>query len=391
MKKKVLIKINKKPSNKNKIKKEDEFWEDNFEINEEFQNYNINTNKHKNNIKNKNNIKDINSSIIINKALNSKIKYNNYFSRIKCGKKLNNKINSQKCKSAEKNRFNKLYLEGLVSIKKRIQKSMEQKIKKENEYKKYSFSPKLYTHSPIKSNKKNENKHNKHQSIDYNKNNNSKYKNNDIYERNKKWKKNIEDKKTKQRILKKKNTELKRKVKPMINDCIMKTDESFINKNSIEYQAFIDKVNIMKNKENIYGKNERNSNLYKNNKIKYSIELKKRNIIKNNKIKEMKKFKSFNNREIYNINICRKKYGLNEFFNSNNYETILCQNNDKNNFNYNNKFLIDQRGLDMNEQFFMQQIFKSSETDSINTINSIMRQSCFNFNDALKKLAGKIN
>ena len=45
----------------------------------------------------------------------------------------------------------------------------------------------------------------------------------------------------------------------------------------------------------------------------------------------------------------------------------------------------------MNEQFFMQQIFKSSETDSINTINSIMRQSCFNFNDALKKLAGKIN
>ena len=391
MQKKRIIKLNKN-STKESIKKndniikEDEFWEDKFEINEDFQKNNINKNKQKEIIKNKNNIKDINSSIIINKALNDKIRYNNYFIKMKNDKKLNNKIKIQKSKSASKNRFNKLYLEGLISIKKRLQKSMEQKIEKENEYKKYSFSPKLYNHSS--SHKKNKNQR---QSIDNIKKNIFKNNKNDIYERNKKWKKAIEDKKTKQRILMKKNTEVKRKVKPSINDSIMKTDESFINKNSIEYQAFIDKVKLMKNKENIYGKNERNSNLYKNNKIKYSIELKKRNIIKNNKIKEMKKFKSFNNREIYNINICRKKYGLNEFFNSNNYETILCQNNDKNNFNYNNKFLINQRDLDMNEQFFIQQIFKSSETDSINTINSIMRQSCFNFNDALKKLAGKIN
>ena len=57
-------------------------------------------------------------------------------------------------------------------------------------------------------------------------------------------------------MLKKKNTEAKIKFKPIINDCIMKTDEEFINKNSIEYQAFIDKINVKKNKENIYGKNK---------------------------------------------------------------------------------------------------------------------------------------
>ena len=153
---------------------------------------------------------------------------------------------------------------------------------------------------------------------------------------------------------KKKNTEIKRKVKPSINDSIMKTDESFINKNSIEYQAFIDKIKLKKNKENIYGKNNdrKNNNLY-DNKIKCSIEFNKRNIIKDNKVKEMKKFKSFNNREIYNIGICRKKYRLNEFFNSGDYETILNKNNDKNYFMMNkDKNLYNKKNLDMNELFF---------------------------------------
>ena len=384
MQKKRIIKLNKnsaKESNKknDNINKEDEFWDDKCELNEEFQKNNINKNKKKEIIKDKNNIKEINSSIIINKALNDKIRYNNYFIKMKNDKKINNKIKIQKSKSAVKNRFNKLFLEGIISLKKRLQKSMEQKIEKENEYQKYSFSPKLYNHSS--SHKKNKNQR---QSIDNIKKNIFKKKKNDIYERNKKWKKDIEDKKTKQRILMKKKTEVKRKVKPTINDSIMKTDESFINKNSIEYQAFIDKVKLMKNKENIYGKNERKKNNLYDNKIKYSIEFNERNIIKNNKGKEMKKFKSFNNREIYNIGICRKKYRLNDFFNSGDYETIINKNKDKNNFmNNKDKYLYNKKDLDMNELFFKQYIFKSTESE--------MKQSCFNFNDAILKLAGKIN
>ena len=169
----------------------------------------------------------------------------------------------------------------------------------------------------------------------------------------------------------------------MIKYCIMKIDDSFINKNSIEYQAFIEKVKIIKNKENIYGKNQRNNLIFVKIKTKCSMELKKRNIIKNNKIKEMNRFKSFNNREVFNICNCRKKYGLNDFFNSNDYETN--KNNKNNNFICNeNDLLSDKKNSDMNELFFKQQIFNSSHepTDK-------MRQTCFNFNDALLKLVGK--
>ena len=74
----------------------------------------------------------------------------------------------------------------------------------------------------------------------------------------------------------------------------------------------------------------------------------------------MKKFKSFNNREIYNIGICRKKYRLNDFFNSGDYETII----NKNNFMINkDKYLYNKKDLDMNELFFKQQIFKSTESE----------------------------
>ena len=387
-----IIRVNEKLKYKEEKKSDNlelsDFWDDKIEFTNNIKNNNIKTNKH-NNIKKKDNNKNINSSIIINKVNDAKIHYNNYCNKItKNSKVAKNKIQKSRSeinlfpKNLNNKRFYKLYSDGLLSMKIRIEKSMEEKRKKENEYKNYSYSPKLNSHSPIIRNKSN-----KKEKQFIEKNNNikskNKIKNNDIYERNKKWKKTIEEKNIKKILLKSKNIETKKNFKPMINDCIMKTDESFINKNSIEYQAFIEKVKIIKNKENIYGKNQRNNLIFVKNKTKCSIELKKRNIIKNNKIKEMNRFKSFNNREVFNICNCRKKYGLNDFFNSNDYETN--KNNKNNNFIFNeNDLLSDKKNSDMNELFFKQQIFNSSHepTDK-------MRQTCFNFNDALLKLVGK--
>ena len=165
----------------------------------------------------------------------------------------------------------------------------------------------------------------------------------------------------------------------------MKTDESFINKNSIEYQAFIEKLNLKQIKENLYAKNQRNNFRYSKNKIKNSIEIQNKNLIncnKNdkNKNKEMNRFRSFNHREICNIFNCRKKYGLNDFFNSNDYETT------NNKYFFNDNDVLPNKKLDLNDLFFKQKIFNSPSLESSN----MKRQTCFNFNDALLKLNGKM-
>ena len=383
-----IIKVNKKSKNNEEkkcdiIKSKNDFWGDDIKLNNYSQKDNIKINN-KNNFNNKNIIKNINSTIIIKKSKDEKTHYQYYFNRLtKRKKKKINKI-QKSCSEAnlfpknfENKRYNKLYFEGLISMKVKLEKSMEEKRKKDDEYKNYSYSPILYTHS---SKIKNEKKKNQNKSINKNNNNKLNLKNrnklNDIYERNKIWKQNIEAK-NKKKILKTKKIETNAKFTPSINDCIMKTDESFINKNSIEYQAFIEKLNLKQIKENLYAKNQRNNFRYDKNKIKNSIEVKKKNAINNNKNREMKRFRSFNNREIYNIFNCRKKYGLNDFFNGNEYETT------SNNYFFNDNELLPNKKLDLNDLFFRQKILNSPPLELSN------RQTCFNFNDALFKLVGK--
>ena len=182
----------------------------------------------------------------------------------------------------------------------------------------------------------------------------------------------------------------------------MKTDEDFINKNSIEYQAFIDKINVKKNKENIYNaysNSQRNSyNIYSNNninnnnnKMKYSLGMtdkrivknnknKSNKMIKNNKIREMNKKKSFNNRNVFNINNCRKIYGLCDFFNSNDYETIINKDKDRENMNNINGLLSCKKGQDVNQLYFGQDLY-NRQLESKKGV----KQTYFNFNDALMK------
>jgi hypothetical protein len=413
---KIIENSKKKDSTKKNNISEDDFWNDKMELNIDFTQYNnINNNinistpnnHNKESIIKDNLIKDPNVSIIIKKVQKMNMNLNNYYNIIsKSSKK--NKSNSKiklhynssmsniKSSDLKNERFSKLYEEGIISMKRREEQSMEAKIKKENEYKKYSYSPlfiknkrNIKNNGNKKEGKKDIEKIKKEEKTD-------RIRCNDIYERNKLWKKTIEDKNTKQRLLEKKKTETNIKFKPAINDCIMKTDEDFINKNSIEYQAFIDKINFKKNKENIfnvYGKNQRNNIIPKNNiktnknKTKNSFGIVNKKNVNNNNIdkiqkinqnKEMKKLKSFNNRNIFNINNCRKQYGLSDFFNSN-YDTLINNDNDKDG-DYINGFLSSKKVQDYNELYFRQDIFNHP----VELKNGI-KQTYFTFNDALLK------
>ena len=140
-------------------------------------------------------------------------------------------------------------------------------MKNEKEYLKYSYSPIInrnstYTnffksknystnYSNIK-NSKSLNINSKRNSSN-NKNNISSYPKTNIYERNKKWKDLVDEK----------NNKLKENLKnnllnnndynftPTLNNTIMQTDISFIKKNMIEYETFLDKYNYSKYKKKL--------------------------------------------------------------------------------------------------------------------------------------------
>ena len=405
-------------SNKKDNISEDDFWNDKIELNINFDQYNnINNNSNISTPKNhdektiqKDTItKEPNNSVIMKRIQKLKMGLSNYnniasksskWHKTKLHKSAS--VSNMKSNNIKLKRFNKLYEEGLISMKKRMEQSMEAKIKKENEYKQYSYSPIFCKRVPKFKN--NDKQKNEKQTMETNKKEQKSDRTiyNDIYERNKLWKKTIEEKNT-QRILEKKKTETKIKFKPSINDCIMKTDEDFINKNSIEYQAFIDKINVKKNKENIYNaysNSQRNSyNIYSNNninnnnnnKIKYTLGMtdkrivknnknKSSKMIKNNKIREMNKKKSFNNRNVFNINNCRKIYGLCDFFNSNDYETIINKDKDRENMNNINGLLSCKKAQDVNQLYFGQDIY-NRQLESKKGV----KQTYFTFNDALMK------
>ncbi len=402
-------------SNKKDNISEDDFWNDKIELNINFDQYNnINNNSNISTPKNhdektiqKDTItKEPNNSVIMKRIQKLKMGLSNYnniasksskWHKTKLHKSAS--VSNMKSNNIKLKRFNKLYEEGLISMKKRMEQSMEAKIKKENEYKQYSYSPIFCKRVPKFKN--NDKQKNEKQTMETNKKEQKSDRTiyNDIYERNKLWKKTIEEKNT-QRILEKKKTETKIKFKPSINDCIMKTDEDFINKNSIEYQAFIDKINVKKNKENIYNaysNSQRNSyNIYNNNNInnnkkKYSLGMtdkrivknnknKSNKMIKNNKIREMNKKKSFNNRNVFNINNCRKIYGLCDFFNSNDYETIINKDKDRENMNNINGLLSCKKRQDVNQLYFGQDLY-NRQLESKKGV----KQTYFTFNDALMK------
>ena len=120
--------------------------------------------------------------------------------------KLNNNTYKPNVKIKKRKEIDKLYENGINAMKKREEKTKNEKIKNENEYLKYSFSPIInhsHTYTNFFKNKnystnssKINNKRNFKSNTNRNNNkNNLLYSKTTIYERNKKWKDLIEEKK----------------------------------------------------------------------------------------------------------------------------------------------------------------------------------------------------
>lgn len=185
--------------------------------------------------------------------------------------KLNNNTYRPYVKDNKRKWVDKLYEKGINSIKKKEEIIRNQKIKLDNEYLKYSFSPLLnsnYTYTNFYKTKNSS----KNSTITINRNNSlTKSKNREnlselktsVYDRNKKWIELIEKKKNK---LKSQLNDISLNdsnncFSPNLNDNIMKTDISFIGKHIIEYESFMDKFNYKKYKNRLDKVNYRKYNI----------------------------------------------------------------------------------------------------------------------------------
>ena len=150
--------------------------------------------------------------------------------------------------------IDKLYEKGINSIKKREEEFIKERKLDEEEYLQYSFTPKInHNYSYTYFNKSN------NASIDSSKKNNTNNKplklyKSSFYERNKTWKKLIDQKKEKLRKKIDNENSFNYDESTIDNKSIgkiLKTDESFIKKNFTEYQTFLNKYNQQKLKRNL--------------------------------------------------------------------------------------------------------------------------------------------
>ena len=187
--------------------------------------------------------------------------------------KMNNNTYKPNVKNNKRKYIDKLYEQGINSIKQKEEQIKKERLLNEKEYLQYSFTPSInhnYSYSFF----------NKSSSISIDISNtknypNKFYRNNrtyiknskliktSFYERNINWKKLIERKK--EELRKKINDDSfineQKNLNKKSDDEIMKTDVSFIGKNFIEYQTFLDRFNYKKKKKNLDNINYRKINI----------------------------------------------------------------------------------------------------------------------------------
>ena len=154
------------------------------------------------------------------------------------------KLNHNISPSCGNEKSNELYLKGMQDIKRKEQTYNENLHKKEEEYKNYSFRPKISRNNSIGGLKIK---------------NNNKVNNNDIYKKNKEWKKKLENENLNK---KKKYDEIENKkytFKPEINHLNMENDIPFIMKNIQQMNDYVNKRRkiIEQKKEDEFYKNQK--------------------------------------------------------------------------------------------------------------------------------------
>ena len=193
--------------------------------------------------------------------------------------KMNNYTYKPNIKNNKRKWVDKLYEKGINSIKKREEEIKKEKLLNEKEYLQYPYSPVInhnnYSYSYI--NKSNNISINSSNTKVYQKriyrnnslnrmayNQNSKFNKTTVYERNINWKKLIDKKREelKKRISNDNSLTLEESfLNQQSNKEIMNTDISFIKKNYIEYETFLDRYNYKLIKKNLDKINYRKKNI----------------------------------------------------------------------------------------------------------------------------------
>ena len=259
---------------------------------------------------------------------------------------------------------NELYMRGLEDMKRKEKTYNENLLKKKEEYKNYSYHPKISkTYSNNLGAKGKKNKKEKDKNIE------------DIYTKNKEWKKRLEKENT---TKKKKYDEIENKkytFKPEINKLNMNNDVSFIMKNIQQMNDYVNrrrKILKKKKEEEIYKKRKLglNANYYN---VKTTIPkefiLKTEQRSKSNKKerdinilnKNMKKKDEFYNQALIMANNNNRIKNNKGFSGLNMNEMEECKNDiwNENNYNYNNKGM--KMGCSMTQ----------SQKDFLNAVNDL--------------------
>ena len=217
-----------------------------------------------------------------------------------------NKCNNNISPTCGNEKSNELYIKGMQDLKRKEQTYNENLQKREEEYKKYPFKPKITkNHSSSGSGMKIET--------------NKKMSKEDIYKKNKEWKKRLENENI---TKKKKYDEIENKkytFKPQINQLNMQNDVTFIMKNIQQMNEYVNKrrkVLEQKKEEENYKKRKLGLNA-----INYNV---KTTIPKEFDLKTEKRNKS--NKKERDLNIIKKKEKKNEKINS---QAIIMANNFK--------------------------------------------------------------
>ena len=196
--------------------------------------------------------------------------------------KIKFKMNNYKYKPNVRNNkrkwIDKLYEKGINSIKRKEEEIKKEQSLNEKEYLQYSFTPMInrnYSYSYFnKSNNISMDSNNEKQypnrlyrnisNLNRKYSNDSRLNKTSVYERNKNWKKIIEHKteELRKKIYNENSfTNDQRNINIKSNDEILKTDVTFIGKNYIEYQTFLDRYNHKLFKKNLDRINYRKKNI----------------------------------------------------------------------------------------------------------------------------------
>ena len=225
-------------------------------------------------------------------------------------RKLNNTISP----SCGNEKSNELYLKGMQDIKRKEQNYNENKHKKEEEYKKYPFKPKISRNNSCCGLKIN---------------NKKKIKNNDIYKKNKEWKKRLENENISKR---KKYDEIEKKkytFRPIINQVNIQNDVTFIMKNMQQMNDYVNKRRKMieqKKEDEIYKNKKLGQNA-----INYYV---RTTIPKEFDLKTEKRSKS--NKKVRDLNMMKRREKKTEIIN--NKAVIMANNLNINNINNINNY-----------------------------------------------------